>query len=419
MKKTIALVLCLVIATTCIFANGAQEQAGSGVKEISIFHFKSLWLEPWEELMALYEKETGIKVVSDITGGDSDYPTMLKTKISANMVPDMFMIHGFSEYEIFKDYIEPQNDAGWLENASEIAKAGSKVGDTVIGMPMTVESFGIIYNKDLFAKAGIEKEPATFEELVDAVNKLEAIGVTPFATGFATGWVLGQHFMNVPMSKRSDMQTYISNLNEGAVKLNEDSQMKEAKNLLDLVINHCTPNPLAEDHQQEVTNFATGKAAMMLQGNWKENSVLTINPDMNMGLMAIPLGPNDPYEANILSGIPFYISINSKASPEVKQACKDFLTWLVTNKTAQSYIVEKFQGVPAYTNFDTSSMSPLAKDCVRFGAEGKATMWSFSLWPAGTTGDFAIEAQAYISGKLSYQEMLDRMQAIYTRNANN
>ncbi|MGH0054551.1 MAG: hypothetical protein ACQ5SW_14290, partial [Sphaerochaetaceae bacterium] len=149
------------------------------------------------------------------------------------------------------------------------------------------------------------------------------------------------------------------------------------------------------------------------QGNWKENSVLTINPDINMGLLPIPLGPNDELDGYVLSGIPFFVSINAKASDEVKQACKDFCTWLVTSPIAQEYIVDKFQGIPAYTNFDLTNLSPLSKDVAAYTNEGKVSMWSSPLWPSGTQNDFAKEIQAYIGKQFDFDELLNRMQAVW------
>lgn len=418
MKKRIGFVLLMVMcmSISMLFAAGSTESAtakGEVAKEISIFHFKSLWLEPWEELMAIYEKETGVKVNSEITGGSSDYPTMLKTKIAAGEVPDIFFIHGISEYELFKDYIEPQNGAAWEANVANFAKDGYTVDGVVIGMPMTIETFGLIYNKDLFAKVGITTAPKTFEELSAACDTLKAAGITPFSTGAATSWVLGQHFANVPMSKRSNMPQYIADLKAGKAKINKDPLMKEWQHVFNLIFSNCAPNPLAEDHQTEVTLFAQGKVAMMLQGNWKEGSILNINPNMNMGLLPIPLGPNDELDGYVLSGVPFFISINAKSSDEVKQMCKDFCTWLVTNPTAQSYIVNQFQGIPAFTNFDLVKLSPLSKEVAAYTNDAKVSMWSFSIWPDGSINDFAKEMQAYIGSKISFDELLNRMQAIW------
>lgn len=422
MRKKVGLVV-LVLSLFCLmpaWSAGAQEKQGtdtaSEVKEISMFHFKSLWLDPWEELMQIYEKETGVKVNSEITGGSSDYATMLKTKIAAKQLPDMFFITGYSQYELFKDYIEPQNDAEWVSFAPVFAKEASTIGGHVIGMPLTVETFGLIYNKDLFAKAGIKEKPSTFEDLVVVVEKLKKINVTPFGTGFGTGWVIGQHFANVPMSKRDNAMQFVQDLKDGKATIQGDPNMREFENIFNLILDNCEANPLTTDHQAEVTMFAQGKVAMMLQGNWKENSVKSINPDMNIGLLSIPLGPNEKNPGNVLSGIPFYISINSQSKPEVKKASKDFLTWMVTSDIAKQFLIEEFQGIPAFSDYPTENMTPLAKDIQKFTDDGKVSMWTFPLWPDGTIDDFGKSMQEYVGQKISFDKMLDNMQLAWNRN---
>ncbi len=67
------------------------------------------------------------------------------------------------------------------------------VDGKVYGMPMNIEGFGVIYNKALFQKAGINELPDTYTELVEAASQLKKVGVTPFANGYYEEWKLGHH----------------------------------------------------------------------------------------------------------------------------------------------------------------------------------------------------------------------------------
>ncbi|MBP5162299.1 MAG: extracellular solute-binding protein, partial [Spirochaetales bacterium] len=326
---------------------------------------------------------------------------------------DIFMVHGLSEYEELKDYIEPQNGAAWEQNVAAFAKSAYTATDGVVmGMPVVAEYFGLLYNKDIFAKAGITNLPTNFAEFEEVVAKVKAIGVAPFATGWATGWVCGQHVMNNVISKRADIQAYVAGLNNGTKKLTDDAQVLGYGDVIDLILANTYANPLQEDHAASVTNFATGQAAMLTQGNWKENSIRTINPDINIGIMGLPTGKDDKNGNSIMSGLPFLLAINSQIPEARKQACKDFLLWFVTDPTAQKYIVEKFAGVPAYTNFDTTNLSPLAKECVAYDAAGNSFAWSFSQWPSNIPqGEFAIDMQGYIGGQYaSWADCVAQMQ---------
>ncbi len=412
-KKVLVFALVILVAMASVFASAAAENTAEKAKEINIFHFKALWGEDWLDLMKIYEEQTGVHVETDMVGGDSGYATLLKSYIAAGEIPDIFMVHGLAEYDELKDYIEPMKNPAWEKNVAAFAKSAYTTADGVImGMPVVAEYFGLLYNKDIFAKAGITETPKNLAELAAAVEKIKAIGVAPFATGFSTGWVVGQHMMNTAISKRADIQAFISGLWDGTKKLTDDKQVLEFGQTLDLILANTYANPLQEDHAASVTNFATGKAAMLTQGNWKENSIRTINPDINIGIMGIPVGSSDANGDSIMSGLPFLLAINSQISDAKKQACMDFLNWFVTDPTAQKYIIEKFAGVPAYSNFDTTNLSPLAKQCVAYDAAGKSFAWSFSQWPTNLpSGEFAVDVQGYIGGQYaSWADCVAQMQ---------
>lgn len=50
-----------------------------------------------------------------------------------------------------------------------------------IGLPFAIDGTGMIYNKEVFEKAGITELPTNYDELTEAAEKIKAIGVTPFA----------------------------------------------------------------------------------------------------------------------------------------------------------------------------------------------------------------------------------------------
>ena len=56
------------------------------------------------------------------------------------------------------------------------------------GIPFDIGMVGFWYNKDLFTQAGITAPPATWAELLDAVRKLKAAGITPVALAGKDKW---------------------------------------------------------------------------------------------------------------------------------------------------------------------------------------------------------------------------------------
>ena len=58
----------------------------------------------------------------------------------------------------------------------------------VLGLPVKGNLFALIYNKKLFADAGITEVPKTTAQLNDAITKLDAKGITPFANAYKEWW---------------------------------------------------------------------------------------------------------------------------------------------------------------------------------------------------------------------------------------
>ena len=83
------------------------------------------------------------------------------------------------------DYISQDEMKNWL-NVDE-----NKYNGKYWGAPMYLIGIGVMYNKDLFAKASVTP-PAngrwTWDEFTAASEKLKAAGITPFAIGDKNGY---------------------------------------------------------------------------------------------------------------------------------------------------------------------------------------------------------------------------------------
>ncbi len=55
-------------------------------------------------------------------------------------------------------------------------------------MPFNAGMVGFWYNKDLFAQAGIDAPPATWDGLLEQIQTLKDAGITPIAVGAGDKW---------------------------------------------------------------------------------------------------------------------------------------------------------------------------------------------------------------------------------------
>lgn len=184
MKVLIALMV-LVTVMTPVFSAGTQE---SDEVTLEIYHHKIPWIDAWEQMSEEYEAMTGnVTIENEVVGGASDWRTLLKTRFAAGKAPDIFIIEGYSDYQLWKEYIEVLDDQPWVENMLPIAEQAARQDGKVIGIPVTIEGYGYIYNKDLFRKAGITVLPTNLSEMRQTARKLKAAGITPSQAVSAPG----------------------------------------------------------------------------------------------------------------------------------------------------------------------------------------------------------------------------------------
>jgi ABC-type glycerol-3-phosphate transport system substrate-binding protein len=148
-----------------------------------------------------------------------------------------------------------------------------KLGNPVKVLPMTMQGFGIYYNKAYFKKAGLdpEKAPKTAKEFLAACEKLKAAGIVPITSGqtYTVNFFLRTAVANAYGPK-------VAGLADGSQKFT-DPAFKEAvlflKGLIDkgYVEKDGFSRPYFMDG---IDKFAAGGGAMFVGllsdvGNWK------------------------------------------------------------------------------------------------------------------------------------------------------
>ncbi|HEX2783306.1 MAG TPA: extracellular solute-binding protein, partial [Ilumatobacteraceae bacterium] len=120
------------------------------------------------------------------------FKAAIQTNIQSGDIPDLFQSWGGGG-------LRDQVAAGVVRDITDEAAsfvgdlgAGSvklyQVGGKQYGIPFNAGMVGFWYNKDLFTKAGISAPPATWDELLQDVQKLKDAGITPIAVGAGDKW---------------------------------------------------------------------------------------------------------------------------------------------------------------------------------------------------------------------------------------
>ena len=395
---------------TASSGNGGGESTGE-TKTIRIFQFKVEIAEALNKLKADYEaSHPGIKLDIQTVGGGSDYGAALKAKFASGEEPDIFNVGGYTEMQTWVDRLEDLSGEAWAKDLVEVAVDQASVDGKLYGQPMNLEGYGFLYNKDLFEQAGITEVPTTISALEDAAKKLEAAGITPFVNGYQEGWILGQHSLNVPFAHMEDPSAYIKGLNEGTDTFEGKAQFDQFFDLFDLTLKYGQKNPLTTDYNTEMTMFANGQAAMTQQGNWTQVQIDGITPDMNIGILPMPINDNADENDKLLVGVPNNWVINKNSA--MKDEAKELLEWLVTSEEGKRYITKEFKFIPALTTIEATEedLGALGAEVVKYSQGDKLLSWQFARFPDGAWNEFGASMQAYIAGKADRAQLLTEFQ---------
>ena len=218
-------------------------------------------------------------------------------------------------------------------------------------LPTNTYWWAIYYRPSLFAQAGIERPPETWDELLGACDQLNAAGITPFTIGTRFPWPAAAWFDYIDMRLNGpEFHTQVTDLEVPYTDPRIRAVFDHWRQLLD---RDCfIDDPAAYDWQEAVAPMAQGDAAMFLMGAFfvgsypdEEEDDLDffrfpiINPD-------VPIGEDAPTNG-------FFMPVNA-ANPEAGEA---FLAYL-GSQAVQQKMLDELGRLPTRTDVDLSNLPP-------------------------------------------------------------
>ena len=341
-KGLIALGLAAVMTASALTGcGGASDKKESDSKKeakgtVYYLNFKPEADAQWQELADIYTEKTGVKV-NVVTAAANQYETTLKSEMGKSEAPTLFQVNGPVGLASWKDYCYDLKD-------SEIAKQITsddfllKDGDAVDGIGYAIESYGIIYNKNLLKKAGYTQDDIkNFDDLKkvaeDITKRSKDLGFSAFTSAGMDGssdWRFKTHLANLPIYYEYQ-QDNIENTD--AIK---GTYLDNYRNIWDLYVNNSTTSPKqlsTKTGDDAVAEFVTEKAVFYQNGTWAYSDIADIG-DENLGMLPIYIGVDGEEDQGLCTGTENYWCVHKKASKEDIQATLDFMNWCVTDETA-------------------------------------------------------------------------------------
>ncbi|MET0716320.1 MAG: extracellular solute-binding protein [Mycetocola sp.] len=309
------------------------------------------------EIVADFEAENpDIDVVVEERSTDA-HKDALRQTLGSNGAPDIYFswtgpglggefIEAGGSLNL-EDYYE---EYGWNDRFSDgLIESITQYGG-YDGVPYTQRAEGIFYNKDLFAEAGIDAAPTSYEELVDAAAKLKAAGITPIEFGGTVNW----HVMRLLDSILETMcgaDMYQALVTGEASWAEEPCVTETFTEFATWTSEYLNDGFIAINNDEASALFFAGQAAMALEGDWFNQGIRDGGMDeASVGVIPFPTGTGRIYGFNEAN----YITPTS----ENPDAAAKFLDYMSSEK-AQEKFISTFGSQSVNVNVKSTSDSEL------------------------------------------------------------
>ena len=378
-------------------ACGSSTSGDDAKGKVYYLNFKPEAADQWTALAKEYTKEKGVEVKVQ-TAASGTYEQTLKSEIAKTEAPTLFQVNGPVGYQNWKKYTaDMSNTDVYKELANQ--DVALKDGDKVVGVPYVMETYGLIYNKDILNKYfALDGAKATSMDEIDNFDTLKAVaddmqsrkdelGIKGAFTsaGFdsSSDWRFKTHLANLPLY----YEFKDDNVTEQPATI-KGTYLPNYKKIFDLYITDSTTDPTqlsAKTGDDANSEFALGEAAFYQNGTWAWTDLQKAGMKAeSVGMMPIYTGVKGEEKQGLATGSENYWCINDKASDADKKATEDFLSWVITSDTGKKSLSQDMGFTTPFKTFDDVKFdNPLTEAAVEDQKSGKTQVsWNFTMMPS-------------------------------------
>lgn len=291
-----------------------------------------------------------------------------------------------------------------MEKLSSNAKRTMSIGDKIYAVSLDSWAGCMFYNTELFEQAGIAQVPQTWDELVEAMGKLNDLGAEPLVAQSAdAGRLLLGLFAANEISKDPEAEYGLADGSKTFSELYGPSMEAWYEDVVAPGYIRQSCLSLTSDQAEEM--FANGKAAMLLGGPWNIPNFIQKNPEASFDAFAVPGFEGNP---TLQGGANVGIGVTTRAAH--KEEAYRFMDYLTSEEGMAIWAAAlgNFMNVPG-VEYEVHPCLEKFKDAVA----NDELYWQTVVWPdsASVLNEFTTSCQNVIAGIYTPEEALESIDA--------
>lgn len=308
-----------------------------------------LW-EPPEVMQSLieeYQKEhPEVSINYEMRDPKNHFQTV-RSRLKSELAPDIIRVHNTWVPFLYPNLTSLPSDI--LTNQSyeqtfyPITQETLLFNNKYYGLPLEIDGLALIYNEDLFAKAGLSGPPPTWDVFRDYVRRLtikdEKNNI--LQSGTALGFAKNIDFFSDILGLMFAQNGVTFQDETGKVTFNQ-SISPDGRNLAAEALTFYSLFAKSEKSwdptwENSTAAFAQGKVAMILIPSHKILAILGRNPKINLKIAPAPQLPsNDPANPKTANWASYWVEVVPKNSAH-PQAAWEFLKFLTEKESLTTF----------------------------------------------------------------------------------
>lgn len=337
--------------------------AAKKAQKVTLLTSQAKYRDVYKTIAAKIKADENITIEFQVVP-DDQYYNLLKVKLATKEVPDIFMHNAPQQYTVVnaaRNCVDLSKEpwVGRLVNPKLLKAADGKI----YAMPQESSSAFMVcyYNKKVFADLGLS-EPATYAEFLDLLEKIKnsGKGITPIYMSNKDTWTT-QIFMTAgfPVAMAGKDPKVWDKLIANKLKFADVPEFNQVLSSYNDLYKKGLVNPdhLSATYDMAKEAVATGKAAMMYNGEWAATDIYD-KYHTELGSFVVPIGDKQIMATgSFVQG--FFIP---KASKNAALAKKVLNLWSQP-KYMNLYYAEK-PGFPGFKDVDGGKVLPCVANLV-------------------------------------------------------
>ena len=274
----------------------------------------------------------------------TDYEGEVKTRLNTRNYGDVLLIPNTVTRKQLPQFFEPLGTVAAMKKTYRFVDEQSYNGKDY-GVAITGNAQGIVYNKKVWAAAGLSDLPKTPDEFITDLKTIKSkTDAIPYYTNYKDGWPLSQWEGNRGIT--GDAQVSNELVKENAPWTKGQYHYIADSLLFDAVADKLTePDPLTTNWENSKSLIGGGKVATMLLGSW----AITQMQDA-----AVKAGG----AASDIGYMPFPYQHDGKFYSTIGGDYKNAISKYSTHKAAARAWIDWFAAKSNYA-YDNGGISPL------------------------------------------------------------